>query len=696
MTDLTLRIEYAGGGIDELNIVSADDLGDATAPSLTSIRIERRIDRPPDEPDTAECAVYRDAWSEIEDSLGDVDDTLFIDENGTDIFGGRLRDWEYRGALVNVILDGPKRDAINETPSAGNTVYQPKSDDSLVTNDLLPRVGTVGEGTITQQTASIAFSEANSSPGKSITKLAQATGAEVLYTADFTLDYVASLGANKTGTTLSPSNGTVLGEPRIQHDPAEDYTHIRVLGSQQGGAQFVADRTIDGSTTRENWGFYTDKDAQTQDRVDAIADQIQSELQTNSDHLEIEVGIDDAVGPELGDEFTLDFPAYGIDSEPLRILQLTRILDSDGERYSALFSNRRLARDVRGEQQRRAFDEFRGGNPGQYYALTHGEGWDKVESGEDYEMSFYRPQDTLTEYRAKLQIESRPYRLSSSDPGHAHGVVVTHPSHSHGVIVTHPNHSHTTYFNITSDDNSELSNVVSSGSVLEGDFALNGSWHDITDVGPTATANSSWSIFHVAGLFKPDSSATTDFGVQARLEDENGDYYPDSTGQFHWVSQSDREVVTFIFVIARDVAPESITLQMRTNQSWGGIVTINHAHQSVGAHDHVVSSTETSDAALGTTTSETSTTELGTTTSETSTTEAALEPGVNEQSGETVSNASVDIDGTTVASGLSSPIDETVDIAGEFSDGANSITARTDTLGELKLTIEYEALKNAE
>ena len=72
MTDLTLRIEYAGGDTDELNIVSADDLGDADAPSLTSIRTERRIDRPPDEPDTAECAVYRDAWSEIEDSLGGV------------------------------------------------------------------------------------------------------------------------------------------------------------------------------------------------------------------------------------------------------------------------------------------------------------------------------------------------------------------------------------------------------------------------------------------------------------------------------------------------------------------------------------------------------------------------------------------------------------------------------------------------
>jgi hypothetical protein len=377
---------------------------------------------------------------------------------------------------------------------------------------------------------------------------------------------------------------------------------------------------------------------------------------------------------------------------------------------------RNTGRGCRRETRRRRGAAAR---PGQYYALTHGEGWDKVESGEDYEMSFFRPQDTLTEYRAKLQIESRPYRLPSSDPGHthettithpshSHGVVVTHPNHSHGVDVTHPTHSHTTDINITSNDNSELSNVVSSGSTLEGSFSLNDSWHDIADVGPAATANSSWSIFHVSGLFTPDSSATSDFAVKARLEDANGDYYPDSTGQFHWVSQDDVEVVTFVFVIARDATPESITLQMETNQSWGGSITVLHAHQSVGAHDHIVSSTETSDAALGTTTSETSTTELGTTTSETSTTElgtttsetstseAALEPGVNEQPGKTVSNVAVDIDGTTVASGLSAPINETVDIAGEFSDGANNITATTDTLGELKLTVEYEALKNAE
>jgi hypothetical protein len=643
---------------------------------------------------------------------------------------------------VSVILDGPKRDAINETPSAGNTVYQPKSDDSLVTNDLLSRVGTVGEGTIAQQTASIAFSEANSSPGKSITKLAQATGAEVLYTADFDLDYVDSLGVDKTATILSPSNGTVLGEPRIQRDPAEEFTHIRVLGSQQGGAQFVADRTIDGSTTRENWGFYTDKDAQTQDRVDAIADQIQSELQANSDHLEIEVGIDDAVAPELGDEFTLEFPAYGIDAESLRILQLTRILDSDGERYSALFSNRRLSRDVRGEQQRRAFDEFRGGNPGQYYALTHGEGWDRVGSGEDYEMSFYRPQDTLTEYRAKLQIESRPYRLPSSDPGHvhdvdvthpshshavdvthpshSHGVNVTHPSHSHAVDVTHPSHSHTVGIDITSDDNSELSNVVSSGSLSEGSYSLDDSWTQIADIGPTSSANSSWSIFYVGVKFTPDKNNSSALTVKARLQDASADYYPDSTGQFVWVPYDEVSSFVFAFVIGRDVAPESIDLEMETNSSDGGSARVTHAHQSLGGHDHVVNATETSDTALGTTTTETSTSELGTTTtetstselgttttetstnelgtttSETSTAEAALEPGVNEQPNEQVSNVGVDIDGTTVASGLSAPINETVDIAGEFSDGKNDVTATTQTLGELKLTVRYEALKNAE
>jgi len=675
MTDLTLRIEYAGGGTDELNIVSADDLGDADAPSLTSIRIDRRIDRRPDEPDTAECAVYRDAWSEIEDSLGDVDDTLFIDENGTDIFGGRLNDWEYQGVLVNVILDGPKRDAINETPSAGNTVYQPKSDDALVTDDLLPRVGTVGEGTIAQQTGSIAFSEANSSPGKSITKLSQATGAEVQYQPDFTMDYVGSLGTDKTGTTLSPSNGNILDEPRITHDPAEDFTHIRVLGSQQGGAQFVADRTIDGSTTRENWGFYTDKDAQTQDRVDAIADQIQSELQNSSDHLEVAVDIASTESPALGDEYTMNIPQYNINSKTLRIHELTRILTDAGERFRALLTNRRLSRDVQGDEQRRAFDEFRGGNPGQYYALTAGDAWDKVASGEDYELTFYRPVDTLTEYRAKLQIESRPYRLPSSDPGHTHPVDVTHPSHDHDVFISG-----------TSTDNSEFSAVADQNTRAKADTGM-AEGDTISQTFSPSSKTSAVYCWGQASLIDPANAASAQ--LEYRLENTTtGDKFP--AGNWHLMEIDPDNGGSWGGLMAVDPTDcNGETLEFTTRIADGDgsgsmAVIMSTYFVAVGPHTHDISDTDTS------------TTALGTTSTETSASQTALDPGVNEQGGKTVSNVGVDIDGTTVVSGLSSPIDETVDIAGELSDGANAITATTDTLGELKLTVEYEALKNAE
>lgn len=90
-----------------------------------------------------------------------------------------------------------------------------------------------------------------------------------------------------------------------------------------------------------------------------------------------------------------------------------------------------------------------------------------------------------------------------------------------------------------------------------------------------------------------------------------------------------------------------------------------------------------------------STFELGTTESTSTTNEAAVDPGVNEFLNEQVSNVSASIDGSQVASGLSAPVDETVDIKGILSDGPNNITIQSDTLGEVRAKVELEGIKNA-
>jgi hypothetical protein len=668
---LTLRIEHDNGTTNTLEILGSDAVGDDDLPSLVSVRKERSILREPDQTDQCDVTVYRGAWNDVRGDLDNIDDKFFVAENGTDIFGGRLHDWAFEGAVVSIKLHGPKQDALGATPSSGAEVYQPQGDDSLVKNELLSRVGTVSAGTVTQQNGSIAFEESHSSPGKSITKLAETTGSETVYQPDFTLDYDDSLGTDRTGTTLSPSSQTVLGSPRIQRREKEDFTHIRVLGSQNGSTQFQAERTIDGTTTREKWGLFAEKDAQSQDRVDALADEIQSELQSSDRHIEVEMDIAGSVAPELGDEFTVTLPEYSINTT-LRALRVTRILDDDGDRYSCLFSNRRLARELQGERQARSTDSFDSGNPGQYYALADGEGWDAVNNSESYEFSFYRPGNTIAEYRAKLQLESREYRLRASQVGHTHDVDVTHPSHTHSVSGTTAAAPATTGPELFRSGGTILIAENTTGNVLS----------------QNSTSTSAWPYFVFATVAVDSSESADMVACEITLK------APNFNGGTTWVLSPTSNSTSRTFardsgntLITQDISNETLNLEAAVTYDGATSsqdLTFSWGIYGIDPHKHGVS--------------ETSSSELGTTNTETSSSTAAVDPGINTISGETVSNVSVDIGGTTVASGLShSDLSggRTIDIESVLANGSNPVTITSDTLGELRATIEYEGLKNA-
>lgn len=690
----TLRIEHANGQTNTLDIVGSDDLGDDSLPSLTTIRKERSILREPDQTDQATVTVYRGAWNEVRNDLDNIDDKFFVEENNTDIFGGRLNDWEFQGPTASVKLHDAKADALGATPSGGAEVYQPQGDDSLVTNELLSRVGTVSAGTVTQQNGSIAFEESHSSPGKSITKLAETTGSETVYQPDFTLDYDDSLGTDRTGTTLSPSSQNVLGSPRIQRREKEDFTHIRVLGSQNGSTQFQAERTIDGTTTREKWGLFAEKDAQSQDRVDALADEIQSELQSSDRHIEVEMGIAGTVAPELGDEFTVTLPEYDIDTT-LRALRVTRILDNDGDRYSCLFSNRRLARELQGERQARATDSFDSGNPGQYYALADGEGWDAVNSSESYEFSFYRPGNTIAEYRAKLQLESREYRLRASQSGHDHSVTIS--DHNHSVTIPDHNHDVSTSISTTTD---VVPSVNDEESYQDSGTATSVSELAIATLDSTTLPSKNGWPWYVTATVGVSETESEDFNSgNIALYDVIGDdyYFIDLNTQ-----GGHRGVATMTGsrFISNSIDSRDIELRLLepsyTGSTTSQDIVFNWFVRRIDPHDHSLDISDTSTTDNGGATTET--TDGGGATTTTTDNVAAVDPGINTISGETVSNVSVDIGGTTVASGLShSDLSggRSIDISSVLDNGSNPVTITSDSLGELRATVEYEGLKNA-
>jgi len=176
-----------------MSILDPDALGAVEIPSLTALSIKRQIARGPDETDTAEVTVYRDSWTAIESQIDRLTDRFTIEEGRTPIFGGRLRDTKTDTGTASVLLDGYKRDAIDAKPSGGNDVYPPQADSQIITNELLPRVGTLSAGTIETIDPAAAISESNASPGKTLTRLAVSTGAEVRYNPDRTVDYVERL-----------------------------------------------------------------------------------------------------------------------------------------------------------------------------------------------------------------------------------------------------------------------------------------------------------------------------------------------------------------------------------------------------------------------------------------------------------------------------------------------------------------------
>jgi len=614
----TLRIEHTDGTTDELELVDTDTLGDSNAPSLSRLRLGRELTPTPDRPgQDAEATVYRDAWSDVVDSIDRLNDEFYLVEDGSDEFGGRLRDFEFRGQLVSVLLDGPKRDALDAEPSGGNDVYDPQSDDGILTNEILPRMGTVSAGTISQQTASIPFSESQASPGKSVTKLAEATGAEVLYKPTGTpweLDYVGRLGSDRTGETLSPGDG-LFGDPRVQEQTRENVTHVKVLGAQSGTAQVSSTAVASGynsTTDRAVYRNHADKDIQQQGRADDLAQRFVDEYDGDPEFVEAEVLVEPSINPSLGDEFRVQIPKRNIDTD-LRITNLRRILDMAGERIRCVFSNRKLTRDVHGDRQQRSIDEFREGNAGQYFFNSERVALTPIESSESLQFDISYPTDVVGDFGASLTIKSQPYRARVISQGHTHEVSI--PGHNHALFLDDHNH----------------------------DLSIGDHTHDVDITAPP---------------------------------------------HLHYLATDDRT--------------DTNTSETSNPNNISGSVD-DHTH-TFGLDDDMLSTsttTETSTAGGGTTTTTTdgggitTTTSSGGSTTETTDEQGDLAPGVNEFSDEQVSNVTVTLNGNTIASGLSPPINETIDITGQLSGGDNAVEVTTDSLGEVEVVWLFEGIKNA-
>jgi prophage tail gpP-like protein len=322
----TLHVERADGSTETLRVVQPDTLGDGDAPSLSTLFIRRQLRRAPDRTDDAEAVVFRDAWTELEATIDPATAKFTIEDSGTPIFGGRLRDSEINGAVVSLLLDTAKRDTLQGTVSAANVSYASQPDVDIL-QSILDRTPTVSVGTTDSQ-QSLAFSEASAKPGASITRLAEATGAELRYQPDFTLDYLDRVGSDRT-TTLSPSNGTVISDPRVRRDDREPATHVVVVGD--GVREEAVISSYDSSEDRRIEAVIRDDSISTSSAAQARADTEADRLESEPRLQKIELAVPPTVDAQVGDTFPVDLPEDGVDRD-LRVVRADRRIDQAGDR----------------------------------------------------------------------------------------------------------------------------------------------------------------------------------------------------------------------------------------------------------------------------------------------------------------------------------------------------------------------------
>jgi len=648
-------------------------------------------------------SVYRDAWREVEDKLDRINDKLLVEESGSVIFGGRLRDYEYGGTTVSVIIDGPKRDAIDATSSVGSELYTAQNDTAILSS-ILNRVDTVSAGTTQTVDGAIAFSESFASPGKSITKLAAAADAEVQYQATgsgFVVDYVGRLGTDRTAETLSPSNGNVLGSIRIREKTRQNVNTITVLGAGSGRGQTTASATassFDPAQDRTVERKHRDKDIVKADRAAALAQTLVDEYDGSREYLEVECELPRSLDPAVGDSFTVELPAYDR-SETLRIIMLERIIDTTGDLYRAVLSNRRHTRMTDGQQRADSVQSLNEGNAGQIVRDSQSEGFTKVDSGEPQEWFFDFPSDVIDEFSAQLRIESRPFRRPATAIGHDHSFSVG--DHSH--VVEIPSHTHDVSISdtTTSGINTDFQQTDTGGfldnrgaTVTGVTLEAGGSSHPDTEVLNTITIDSNsgkTAVNHfVFNILETSASGGVfgSFGLRCEVKNLTTG---ESFSQLAIFTQQDMANAITVPVF-KDVDGDDLEIRLTAKLDSKITFDASYYFVSSGGHSHDISISDTTTTAAGG--GAALTTKNGGGTSSTTSSETSLQSGIVTTTNE-VSNVSVDIDGTTVVSGLSSPIQETVDIAGELTSGANTITTTSDSLGEVRTSITYEALKNA-
>ncbi|OYR79323.1 hypothetical protein DJ84_18385 [Halorubrum ezzemoulense] len=622
---LQLRIERSDGTVvDELSVITG------------------QYTRAFDEQARAELRLRRDVWLQVEDALDERNDRLFFVVNGTDEFGGRFDDSQANGGTVSIRLNSPEIDAADAEPTSENLTYQ-NVDPELVATDAVGSVPTLSQGAVSLPNTTVSYAVSFGSQSKILYDLRDQVGAEFRYNADFSVDVVDRLGANRS-VTLGPAEGNIGDDFRKTIDEREDVTHVLGLGGESGPYQLTATAVADSySGGREVWRRYKNKEIIDETRLQNIIDQQVAEYDGEPRSLTVEATVYDE-DLELGDRVAVEYPEENI-SRQLRIVSLRKSFTERGRELLVTLSNRLLTRENRDSKRN---DDLQRLNRG-FGGFVDRDNFRAVErqpvTGDANATGEYDyPDDVVREDVAELTVRSIPYRAYSSGALQDSTDTETSDTHIWEQVEWQDGETKSVDLQI----GSEWSNHPNIFYIQIGE-----AFNTASDPhGP----DSNWQVqFVTSGLTEAGEAVEKNYSTVGR--DDQGNF---SLGYF---------------------VQEYDTLPYVYNDS---DITVHVTNQT--GHDFV------DDGSTGTNIDE-----------EVITIEVALfnprhthppDPGVVEFDDETASNVDVIIEGDTVASNVGSGVfTETIDIGEQLTPGVNNIELASDSLGLISAYVQTELFR---
>lgn len=587
--------------------------------------------------DRAQAVVDVDEWNAV--SLNNRSDRLTIKRpDGSTLFGGRYDDDQREGDVVVVKIASYQRDAIDAEPTKPNLTLQNTADSEVIQTVLIDAVPTLSAGTVDTLAPALSYSFPNSSRARVGKTVTAATGGELRYNADRTVDYKDRLGSD-LGLTVSPDNRNVVGEPRVARDVRDDVTHIKGFGAGDGPNQVQAEAVAPSySGGRQVWREFEDTDIKEASRLQATIDRLVTELDGEPRKTTVEatlIGVD----VELGDRLQVTLPDHGIDRQ-LRITRLTERYGEVGKEYITTLTNRQADDDLEGNQ-REDVQRFNRGYQGFVDRVqAGGDSRQPVSSALNSQSTRVYPDDVVREDVARVLVEGLPYRAYS-------GGAANNPAFSVG-------------------DRAEVGG---------GFTTIDGSdtWFTLADINPSLTAPSQMVHIYVF-VQQLDASFPGPRGISLRLAFDAGSdgYWPDPDGSplqtmpVGTAIDSDETITTFSPSLAGDFG-ELGQLELQAKLNFTASKTLELSSQLRLEFDDV----HTHPPSAGV---------------------------VEDFDGEIFypSNCDVLVNGNSQGVSLgdgSGTFREFVDIRGELQPGVNVIQVTSDTRGHVRTTVETELFR---